>query len=122
MKNTNVGIAHFMSAFKYSMAGLRIAVAETAVRHELYLGIVHFFALYILNVDWLYCVILSSLWGVVVIVEILNTAVEAVVDLVSPDFNVLAGRAKDLGSAAVFLALTLFVCAWLMVVLKSLAV
>ena len=121
MKNTNVGIAHFISAFKYSMSGLRIAIGETAVRHELYLGVVHFGALCILNFDWFYWVLLSSLWVVIVIVEILNTAVEAVVDLVSPDFNALAGRAKDLGSAAVFLALTLFGCGWLMVILKSMA-
>ncbi|MCP1374060.1 diacylglycerol kinase [Dyella lutea] len=44
--------------------------------------------------------------------ELLNSAIEAVVDKVSPDFHELAGRAKDMGSAAVFLLLLLTVLCW----------
>ena len=44
--------------------------------------------------------------------ELLNSAIEAVVDKVSPDFHELAGRAKDMGSAAVFLLLMLMVLSW----------
>ena len=54
------------------------------------------------------------------IVELLNSAVEAVVDLVSPDYAPLAGRAKDLGSAAVFLALVLSGLTWLMILADQL--
>jgi diacylglycerol kinase (ATP) len=49
--------------------------------------------------------------------ELLNSAVEAVVDLVSPDFHELAGRAKDLGSAAVFLLLVMMGLCWALVLL-----
>ena len=45
-------------------------------------------------------------------VELLNSAIEAVVDKVSPEFHELAGRAKDMGSAAVFLLLVLVVLCW----------
>jgi diacylglycerol kinase (ATP) len=45
-------------------------------------------------------------------VELLNSAIEAVVDKVSPEFHELAGRAKDMGSAAVFLLLVLVVLSW----------
>ena len=48
----------------------------------------------------------------VVIVEVLNSAVEAVVDRVGSEHHELSGRAKDLGSAAVFLALSLTVVVW----------
>ncbi len=48
----------------------------------------------------------------VVIVEVLNSAVEAVVDRVGTEHHELSGRAKDLGSAAVFLALSLTVVVW----------
>ena len=48
----------------------------------------------------------------VVIVEVLNSAVEAVVDRVGTEHHELSGRAKDLGSAAVFLALSLIVVVW----------
>jgi diacylglycerol kinase (ATP) len=47
--------------------------------------------------------------------ELLNSAIEAVVDLVSPDFHELAGRAKDLGSAAVFLLLAATALCWVLV-------
>ncbi|MEW5834126.1 MAG: diacylglycerol kinase [Pseudomonadota bacterium] len=47
--------------------------------------------------------------------ELLNSAIEAVVDKVSPDFHELAGRAKDMGSAAVFLLLLLMVLCWALV-------
>lgn len=53
----------------------------------------------------------------VLIVELLNSAIEAIVDLVSPDHHELAGRAKDLGSAAVGLALCAAALTWAFVLL-----
>ena len=47
--------------------------------------------------------------------ELLNSAIEAVVDKVSPEFNELAGRAKDMGSAAVFVLLALVVLSWALI-------
>ena len=49
--------------------------------------------------------------------ELLNSAIEAVVDKVSPEFHELAGRAKDMGSAAVFLLLVLVVLSWALILL-----
>ena len=116
MKNSSTGFMHFVSAFRYSMSGLRIALAETAIRQEVCLGVAHFVLLCLLDICWQWWVGLTLLWALVLIVEIVNTAIEAVVDLVSPEFNVLAGRTKDLGSAAVFLSLTMFLGAWVAVV------
>lgn len=118
MKEHKTGLSHLLASTRYSLSGLRIAVRETAVRHELCLGAAHFAALYLLGVGWRSALLLSALWVVVLVTELLNTAVESVVDLVSPDYHELAGRAKDLGSAAVFLALALFFCAWALVVWK----
>lgn len=47
--------------------------------------------------------------------ELLNSAIEAVVDMVSPEFNELAGRAKDMGSAAVFVLMMLVVLSWALI-------
>jgi diacylglycerol kinase (ATP) len=47
--------------------------------------------------------------------ELLNSAIEAVVDKVSPEFNELAGRAKDMGSAAVFVLLVLVALSWVLI-------
>jgi diacylglycerol kinase (ATP) len=49
--------------------------------------------------------------------ELLNSAIEAVVDKVSPEFHELAGRAKDMGSAAVFVLLVLVVLSWGLILL-----
>jgi len=50
-------------------------------------------------------------------VELLNSAIEAVVDKVSPEFHELAGRAKDMGSAAVFVLLILVALSWGLILL-----
>lgn len=49
--------------------------------------------------------------------ELLNSAIEAVVDKVSPEFHELAGRAKDMGSAAVFVLLVLVAVSWGLILL-----
>jgi diacylglycerol kinase (ATP) len=49
---------------------------------------------------------------IVVIVELINSAIEAVVDRIGPEHHELSGRAKDIGSAAVFVALALVVITW----------
>jgi diacylglycerol kinase (ATP) len=56
----------------------------------------------------------------VLVVEILNSAIEAVVDRISLERHPLAGRAKDLGSAAVFLTITMFVASWLLLAAPAL--
>ena len=58
--------------------------------------------------------------GVVLVTELLNSAVEAVVDRIGPEHHELAGRAKDMGSAAVMIAIGLVVIVWLLVGLNRL--
>ena len=62
--------------------------------------------------------LLAVAW-LVVIVEVLNSAVEAVVDRIGTEHHELSGRAKDLGSAAVFLALTLTVVVWSLTIVHN---
>jgi diacylglycerol kinase (ATP) len=61
--------------------------------------------------------VLVGCWIVVLIVELINSAIEAVVDRVGNEHHELAGRAKDLGSAAVFLSMILSVLVWLSVLM-----
>ncbi|MEO8298839.1 MAG: diacylglycerol kinase, partial [Burkholderiales bacterium] len=58
-------------------------------------------------------VLLLALMGLVLVAELLNSGLEAVVDMASPDIHVLAAKAKDCGSAAVFVALLMLVGGWL---------
>ncbi len=56
--------------------------------------------------------LLIAVLGIVIITELLNSAVEAVVDRVGEEHHALAGRAKDMGSAAVFISLVLTLLIW----------
>ena len=107
------GVTRIINATGYSMKGLKSAwVNEAAFRQELVLVL----ALMPLA-GWLgdslnEILLLICISWLVVIVEILNSAIEAVVDRVGSEHHELSGRAKDLGSAAVFIALALNALVW----------
>ena len=112
------GVRRVMNAFHYSMAGLRAAFSyEDAFRQEALLAVVLIPASFLLPVGGLSRALMIASVLLVLIVELLNSAIEAVVDRVSLDHHHLSKRAKDIGSAAVFLALlnvlVVWVCVWL---------
>lgn len=114
----STGIAHFLAAFRYSLSGFRYALREAAIRQELALGIVLAAFVALASVSLAFKLTLVALWGLVLVAELLNTAIEAVVDLVSPEYHELAKKAKDLGSAAVCCALVIFFSVWGAVILS----
>jgi len=92
-------------AFLWSMQGLRATwQVESAFRLEVYLFVVLAPVALWFGQDGIERAILVGSMLVVLIVEVLNSAVEAVVDRWGPEQHALAGRAKDMGSAAVFLS------------------
>ena len=108
-----MNVEHFFRAFGYSVKGLRACFRdETAFRQECLLAIPHFIGLLALPLETWVRVYLVLLWVILIVVELLNTAIEAVVNLVSPEHHPLAGKAKDCGSAAVFCILILFFLSW----------
>ncbi|WP_284322397.1 diacylglycerol kinase [Dyella acidisoli] len=100
-------------AFRWSMSGLRAGWRhEASFRLEAMLTVILVpLGLWVGN-GALEKIALVSPVILVLSVELLNSAIEAVVDKVSPEFHELAGRAKDMGSAAVFLLLVLVVLCW----------
>ena len=92
-------------AFLWSMQGLRATWAiESSFRLEVYLFVLLApLALWLTPLGVERAILIGSMM-VVLMIEVLNSAVEAVVDRWGPEHNELAGRAKDMGSAAVFLA------------------
>ena len=92
-------------ATKWSLQGLRAAwLNESSFRLEVYLFVVLAPLALWLGRDGIERSILVGSMLMVLVVEVLNSAVEAIVDRWGQEFNELAGRAKDMGSAAVFLA------------------
>ncbi|WP_136810273.1 diacylglycerol kinase [Desulfosediminicola flagellatus] len=121
MKSNKKGIHRIVAAFFYSLAGLRAAFKhEAAFRQEAVVYIILLPVILILPVSDMYKCLLFIVNSLVLIVELLNSGMEAIVDMVSPDYNVYAKRAKDMGSAAVLLSLLLAGVIWGMAILSSL--
>ncbi len=111
------GIRHFFAAAQYSAKGLRAAFRhEAAFRQDLLLVAAQTVLLFFLPLSWECRIPLLALGGLLLVVELLNSALEAIVDLVSPQWHELAGRAKDMGSAAVFCLLTTLGVCWVVIV------
>jgi diacylglycerol kinase (ATP) len=110
------GLQRVINATRYSLAGLRAAFRnEAAFRQELALGIP-----LVLAAPWLApgrWQLLAMVGSVVLVwvVELLNSAIEALADALSADRHPLLGRAKDLGSAAVMLCLLQVLGVWALV-------
>ena len=93
----------FRKSFLFAIQGFRTAVAtERNIKVMLAVGACAIVAGLALQLDLLSWAIVLLCCGVVIMAELLNTAVETVVDLVSPEFHPLAGRAKDIAAAAVW--------------------
>ncbi len=99
-------------AFTWSLQGLRATWAvESSFRLEVYLFVVLAPLAFWLGQDGIERALMIAPMLGVLVVEVLNSALEAIVDRWGPEHNELAGRAKDMGSAAVFLAdLTVLTC------------
>lgn len=102
-----------LDATRYSLQGLRACFRhEEAFRTELFLALVLTPAAFWVADNARDLVLLLGVQVLVLIVELLNSAIEAVVDLHGAERRELAGRAKDLGSAAVLLSMGLCVLVW----------
>ena len=107
------GPRQIVRAMIWSFKGLRAAWAhEASFRLEAYLSVVFFPAGLWLGQGAIEKAVLCGSLLLVLSAELLNSAIEAVVDKVSPEFHELAGRAKDMGSAAVFLLMLNVMLCW----------
>ncbi len=111
------GLKRIFNAVLYSIDGLAAAYRfEDAFRQEVLLAMILIPTAFFIPVNPIgRALMVSSVLGVL-IVEVLNSAVEAVTDRVSLEDNALAKRAKDLGSAAVMLSIINVVAVWLLVI------
>ena len=110
------GIRRVWNALLYSMAGLKAAFShEDAFRQEVLLAAVLIPAALFLPASGVGKALMIGSILLVLVVELLNSAVEAAVDRISLDHHRLAKRAKDIGSAAVFVSLANVLVIWLLV-------
>ena len=107
-----------INAVRYSLAGFRAALSEAAFRQELILALVLIPLGLYLGKTGVERVLLIGSVLLVLIVELLNSAVEAAVDRISTEMHELSKRAKDLGSAAVMLSLVNLAVVWLLLLMN----
>ncbi|MBR2512450.1 MAG: diacylglycerol kinase [Halomonas sp.] len=113
MKPRHTGLTHLMYSTRYSWKGLKAAFRnETAFRQEVVITAVLLpLAWWIADTSISWLLLVGSLF-LVLIVELLNSAVENVVDRIGTEHHELSGRAKDIGSAAVMLSLIMAGLTW----------
>lgn len=112
------GLRRLINATGYSWKGFKATFAnEAAFREETLAAAVLIPLAIILPVTWLETVLLIVAVLGLLLTEILNSALEAVVDRIGTEIHPLSGRAKDMGSAAVLLALIICVLIWLVILL-----
>ena len=110
------GLKRIFSAFFYSVDGLKAAWKhEHAFRQELVLFVVGTVVALVLRISAFEKLVLIAVLTLVLIVELINSAIEAVVDRVSLERHPLSKNAKDFGSAAVLLACLLAAATWAVV-------
>ena len=115
------GFKRLPGAIKHSLSGLRYAWKfESGFRQYTTISIILLpFSVYIAQSSMHWIILFSSLIFLVT-TEILNSAIEAVADATKPEYDPIIGRAKDLGSAAVFVALVLAIIVWSVAVYEHL--
>ena len=120
MTNVNphkaTGLRRLVNTLSYSLSGLQLAWQdEAAFRQEIILAIILVPVAFMMPVGLTQRVLLVASVMLVLVVEMINSAIEATVDRISLDIHPLAKRAKDMGSAAVLLVLTNAILTWTMI-------
>ena len=116
------GLRRLVNAFFFSLSGLALAFRhESAFRQEIALAVVLLPTALLLPVAPAERVLLAGSVLLVLVVELLNSSVEAAIDRIGLDTHRLSKRAKDLGSAAVLVALALLLLTWAMLAGPTLA-
>lgn len=113
-KPSATGFRKLANSTRYSWLGFRSAWRyEEAFRHEVRLAVVMAPFAFVIGEDHTHSLLLLLSIGLVLLAEIINTAVESVVDRIGAEPHPLAGQAKDLGSSAVFLSLSIAGIVWI---------
>ncbi|WP_042424683.1 diacylglycerol kinase [Comamonas granuli] len=111
-QKSRTGLHRLWHATRYSLDGLRAAWHEPAFRQEALAALVLLPLALWLGRSWVEVALLAGSVLLLMIVELLNTGIEAAIDRIGPEWHPLSKRAKDMGSAAVLLSLLLCAGVW----------
>ena len=106
------GISRVLRAFKFSLDGFRYLLKEAAFRQEVMLTIVAGVALVFIDISLQLKLIMMASLVFVMITEALNTGMEVIIDMISPEYDVRAKAVKDIGSLAVLMSFVIAAIVW----------
>lgn len=119
MKHRHTGLTRIIKAFGYSLDGLRAAYAsEAAFRQELWLCAIAVPIAFWLDVTAVERALLIGSLFLILIAELINTAIETLIERISSDIHPFSKKAKDIGSAVVLMALLGAGCIWGIILLS----
>lgn len=111
-QKSRTGLHRLWHATRYSLDGLRAGWGQAAFRQEAFAALVLLPASLWLGQNWVEVALLGGAVVLVLVVELLNSGVEAAIDRIGPEWHVLSKQAKDMGSAAVLLSVLLCAGIW----------
>lgn len=115
------GLVRITKAARFSILGFRSAWRyESAFRQECTIAVILVPCAFLLAETFTQVAVLIAAIGLVLVTELLNSAIEAVVDRIGHEHHQLAGQAKDMGSAAVFVSLVIVLVTWSLVAVDRL--
>lgn len=118
-KPGNTGLTRVIKAAGYSAKGLKVALKhEAAIRQELAMLVLAIALVCVFDLSVVERILMLGVVVLVFIVELINSAIEAVVDRIGVEHHELSGRAKDIGSAAVMVALFFAGFTWLYILIS----
>lgn len=118
-KPGNGGIKRIIKATGYSIQGLRAAFKhEAAIRQEILLLLISLILAIMFDVSVIERILMIGVVVLVLMIELVNSAIEAVVDRIGVEHHELSGRAKDIGSAAVMVALVFATFTWVYILIS----
>ena len=111
-------IKRLLKAFHYAACGLKTGLQfDIAFKQEIFLSIIIIPLAFVLGVTSVEKVLLLSSWFLVLIVELLNSSIEAIVDRISLDIHPLSKKIKDMSSGAVLLSILNVIVVWAIIVI-----
>ncbi len=120
MKTNKTGLVRILEAFKYSKDGFVAAFkSEEAFRQDVLLCSVLFIVALILNISFIEKLFLFSSLFLVIISELINTAIEVIVDRISEKIHPLSKIAKDIGSCIVLSSFIYLILVWIIVLYEN---
>lgn len=116
-KKTSKGFERIINAFRFTFKGIRSAWSnEEAFRQEALVLIPVIPAGLLIGETFFEKALLICVWLLVLVIELLNSAIESVVDRIGYEKHPLSGQAKDMGSAAVFIGISIAIIIWISII------